>query len=193
MNWLHCSLPDFSDEEYTRAYDALSPSRKQRIDRYKQQSDRLRSLAGELLLRELLRDSFGITDAVIESAPNGRPLLPNNEIFISIAHCNHMIVCAADDQPVGIDIEQIRPVNLSMARHVCVEDEAIYLFGKEPTQADYCLCEDPDMLHRFFEIWTAKEAYFKKMGTGITNLKSVNVLPLPRQLHHLDDYLVQIM
>ena len=48
-------------------------------------------------------------------------------------------------------------------------------------------------MQRFFEIWTAKEAYFKKCGTGITNLKSVNSLTLSRQMHILGDYILHII
>jgi len=65
------------------------------------------------------------------------------------------------------------------------------LAGKE--SADENPCRDPEILHRFFQIWTAKEAYFKKCGTGITNLKSVNILPMERQCFQIEDYFIQIL
>ena len=51
---------------------------------------------------------------------------------------------------------------------------------------------NPAVIRRFFEIWTGKEAWFKMQGTGITDLKSVNVLQLNRQLHSMEDYMIQI-
>jgi phosphopantetheinyl transferase len=42
------------------------------------------------------------------------------------------------------------------------------------------------LLTRFFKIWTAKEAYFKQQGTGITDLKAVHYHDLA-PLHFEED------
>lgn len=193
MKWLYAHIADIPANEYDRLYAALSPSRRARVDRLKQSDDRKRSLAGEWLLKKLLRDAYGITDVVLETAPNGRPLLADSALYVSIAHSDGAVVCAVSDTPVGIDIERIRPIDLRLARRVCVAEEAAYLFGHAPTEADMRDTEDVALLTRFFEIWTAKEAYFKRCGTGITELKSVNILPLKRQIFHRDGYLIQII
>ncbi len=193
MKWLYANIADVSAEEYDRVYAGLSPSRKARVDRMKQPDDRKRSLAGEWLLQTLLKQAYGITDAVLETASNGRPMLVGADLFVSIAHCDDAVVCAVSETPVGIDIERIRPLDLKLARRVCVEEETVYLFGHTPIEADYRYTDDAALLTRFFEIWTAKEAYFKRCGTGITELKSVNILPLKRQIFHQDGYLIQII
>lgn len=176
MNWLLCHTDDFTEEAYHAAYATLSASRKAHIDAFRHPGARRQSLAGELLLRKLLAQ-LGI-DAIPERLPSGQPVIPGEPIFVSLAHCNDYVVCVADTAPVGIDIEQLRPVKDGMIHRVCTPEELLYV-GQDP--------------ERFFEVWTAKEAYFKMLGTGITDLKSVNTLTLPRQLLRHGDYLIHIV
>ena len=100
--------------------------------------------------------------------------------------------CAVSREPVGIDIEEIRPIKIKLCDRVCVDEEKSYVLG-DWQGADDGLCKDPEVTQRFFEIWTGKEAYFKKLGTGITDLKSVNILHLPRQVEIADGYMVQMI
>ena len=192
MHWSYCDTAAFSSEELHSAYLHLSPSRKAHIDRLRQQEDKLRSLTAELLVQKLLKEHCGVTDAVLHRNPNGQPYLTGCDLHVSISHSNQMVACALSIDPIGIDIEKIRPMSLKIFRHLCVEEEKEYLFsGSNLSETDDC--QDPAVLRRLFEIWTAKEAYFKKCGTGITDLKSVNILPLPRQTHIIGDYMVQIV
>ena len=41
-------------------------------------------------------------------------------------------------------------------------------------------------------VWTAKEAYFKAQGTGITELKSVNTLDLQVEFAEKDDFIIAL-
>lgn len=191
MKWLSCKISAFSREDYDRAYRQLSPSRKEHIDRFRLPGDKSRSLAGQLLAEKLLAQAYNLTDVQLDREENGRPALIGCDLFVSIAHCEDMVVCAVSKRPVGIDVERIRPIDLAAARHVCVEEELDYLLGGKPAEPG--LCQDPETLKRFYEIWTAKEAYFKKCGTGITNLKSVNILPMERQCFQEEDYFIQII
>ena len=192
MRWSYCATDAFSTEELHIAYLHLSSSRKVHIDRLKRQEDKLRSLVAELLVQRLLQEHYGIKDAVLHRHPNGQPYLTGCDLFVSISHSDQMVACAISEAPVGIDIEKIKPMSLRICRHLCVEEEKEYLFsGSNLSETDDC--QDPAVLRRLFEIWTAKEAYFKKCGTGITDLKSVNILPLDRQIHIIGDYMVQIV
>ena len=181
MNWSYCKISDFSSEEYDKAYENLSLSRKQRIDRLTAPDSRKRSLAGELLVLQTLKKEYNI-DGVIECDEKGRPYLKENKIFISIAHSGEYVACAVDESPIGIDIEKIRDIDFKISNRICTEEEKEYLFKNEKQR-----------LYRFYEIWTAKEAFFKMQGTGIKNFKSVNMLELNRQVFNLGEYLVQIV
>ena len=180
MRWSYCDIADFGEEDLRNVN--LSPSRKEYIHRLHREQDRIRSLAAELLVYKILKDSYGVEHAVLHRAENGRPYLTGCDLYVSIAHCGTKLACAVRPEPVGIDIEQIRPVNQNLLRHVCVEAEKAYVTEQDGAQ---------DL--RFFEVWTAKEAWFKKCGTGITDLKSVNILPLKREIHLLDGYVIQII
>lgn len=176
MNWLIGHTADFTEEEYAAVYDSLSPSRKAHIDTFRHMGARRQSLAGELLLRRLLA-AEGI-EGIPERLPSGQPVLQGSDAYVSIAHCEDCIACAVSDRPIGIDVEKLRPVKPGMAQKVCTPEELSYVQ------------DDPV---RFFEIWTAKEAYFKMQGTGITDFQSVNTLTLPRQLMRQGDHLIQIV
>lgn len=177
MRWAACHTADFSEQALRRAYECLSPSRKEHIDTLRKPEDKIRSLCGELLVEKLLAEC-GITEAKLHRYANGQPYLSGCDLFVSISHSEDMVACAVSDAPVGIDIQKIRPISPALSRHLCTPEEAEYAGTS---------------LHRLYEIWTGKEAWFKKQGTGITDLKSVNILPLSRQVHILGDYMLQIM
>lgn len=189
MHWSYCNIKDFSRDALEQAYIQLSDSRKEHIDRLRRSEDKIRSLAAELLLQKLL-ERFGVTGAILHRDPTGKPYLSGCDLYVSISHCDQIVACAVSEEPVGIDVEQIRPVDLNICRHICTDEEKSYI-GTDGTEGQ--LCQDPDILLRFFTVWTAKEAYFKKRGTGITNPKSVNTLKQPRQMQMLGGYLLQII
>lgn len=190
MHWSCCDTADFSTEALQQTCAQLSASRKEHIDRLRQSEDKARSLAAELLVQKLLQEQYGITAGVLHRSQSGQPYLSGCDLHVSISHCDRMVACALSREPVGIDVEKVRPIDLAICRHVCTDEEKAYV-GTDGTEGQ--VCRDPQILSRFFEIWTAKEAYFKKRGTGITDLKSVNILPLPRQTHMIEDYILQIL
>ncbi len=179
MKWLVASLSDFTEEEYFSAYESLSPSRRERIDKKQCEADRLRSLLAEILIKRLLAEE-GIT-ASVEADPCGRPYLCGNERYISLSHSGDKAAAVIAESPVGIDIERIREVNPRLKDRVCTAEEREFID------------ESPDKTTAFFEVWTAKEACFKKQGTGITDLKSVNTRALNRRVYGKDGYIVQIV
>lgn len=193
MKWIFGTLTEFPQTEYERIRKTLSPSRAARISGLKHPADQHRSLTADLLTEKLLLREFGIADARIEMTPQGQPILPGTGLFLSIAHSHKAVVCAVSQDPVGVDIEQIRPMDLAITRHICTREELRYLFGHDPSPEELQLCEDPALLRRFFEIWTGKEAYFKQKGTGITNLKGISILPLPRKIIQNDGYLITFL
>ena len=193
MHWAHCKTTDFSQDELQYAYQQLSPSRKDRIDRLRRQEDKVRSLAAELLVYQQLKEHWNIPSAKLHCKATGQPYLPNHSLHVSISHCDEMVACAISQVPVGIDVERIRPVPFPLFRHICTPEELQHLLNNSAPPANQTLCHDENTLRLFFEIWTAKEAYFKKCGTGITDLKSVNTLSLQRQLYIVEDYFIQIV
>ena len=72
-----------------------------------------------------------------------------------------------DDNPVGVDIEKIRHVDLNTAKRIFNDEDVHYIFECIPDTEDYNDYTNDAVLQRFFELWTKKEAYGKFVGTGL--------------------------
>lgn len=195
MNWYKYNINDFTPGAYEKWYDLLSEQKKIRIDKMKFTDDKKRSVAGEMLAKTAISQMCVITpeEIIINTSSNGKPYTTNADIHFNISHCEDWVVCAISDTPVGIDIEKIRPINIKIAKRFFSEDEQIYLFQKLPGEEDFTLTPTDDMLKRFFEIWTSKEAYLKFTGEGITQeLNSLKINKNALDVHYFDDYIVTI-
>lgn len=180
MKWYYCNINEISDPERERAYLSMPPAKRARVDRLKNEDARVRSVCAHFAAMRLVTETLGIADPVISARESDAPFIENSTAFISIAHSDKYVACAVSDVPVGIDIEKIRDVSPALCARVCVDEELEYI-------------AKGDTATRFFEIWTGKEAYFKMLGTGITDLKSVNVLALRRRIFTKNGYFIQIV
>ena len=70
----------------------------------------------------------------------------------------------------------MRPVFLKLAPRVFNDRELIYIFDCEPDKINFDMIPDDALTRRFLETWTLKEAYFKCLGTGITNFESMKIM-----------------
>ena len=93
---------------------------------------------------------------LIQALAPSRIGLPCSPSRISISHSGGYAAAAASWYPVGIDIQQHRPVSETLIRRVCSRNELNWL-NSEPEL----------LLPRFFRLWTMKEAYGKMYGVGI--------------------------
>lgn len=139
----------------------LTPDEKQvKIKRYLKFEDAQRSLVAEILVRYIIQNKLGIRNRDIVVAKNqfGKPYLVNVDNFhFNISHSGNWVVCAIDDFSIGIDIERIQAVDLSIAKRFFSEEEYIDLLEKPVScRTSY-----------FFELWTLKESYIKADGRGL--------------------------
>lgn len=190
MKYLFSYLSDFSDNEYLQAYENLCETAKARVDRYKRSDDKKRSLLAHMLLKKLMSEN-NINDTLMFEK-NGRPVFEDSEYFLSLSHSGDVAFSAVSKTQIGIDVEKIRPVSLSLINRVCVDEEKAYVLGDLLLSNEKEIC-DADVLKRFFEIWTAKEAYFKMKGSGIKDLKSVNTRKLKTESFQEGEYIFTIM
>ncbi|MBQ7045678.1 MAG: 4'-phosphopantetheinyl transferase superfamily protein [Clostridia bacterium] len=188
MDWLLRKITDFSPAEYDEVYRSLSDSRKTHIDKMKLKDDKQRSLLATAIVNELL-GKMGEA-ATLSVGENGKPVLKGSELFVSISHSNEAVVCAVSHEPVGIDIELIKPVKAAFIKRVCTKEELEYVLPDADKIKDLVI-EDTDILIRFFKVWTAKEAYFKKHGT--TGMLKTQTLPLKKEQLKRDGYIITIM
>ena len=171
MKWYKYDIRDLTDEEYAYWYSLMNADKRKRVDRFRLIDDKKRTVAGEMLARKAIAEWCGIEPESITFAigEHGKPYVVDLDVEFNISHSGDMVVCAVDDNPVGIDIEKIRPIDLSIAKRVCTDEELLYIFEHEPTNADFVYTEDEEILTWFFEVWTKKEAIGKFSETGIFN------------------------
>ena len=138
----------------------VDPSKESRLRRFVREEDRLRGLFADLLIRDLIMKKLMMNNEDIEFTTNeyGKPFLKtDSDFYFNISHSGNWVVCAIDCQHVGIDIEEIQPIDLDISKHYFSEDEHRDLMAKE------------DRLSYFFTLWSLKESYIKILGKGLSH------------------------
>ncbi|HEY9762220.1 MAG TPA: 4'-phosphopantetheinyl transferase superfamily protein [Trichocoleus sp.] len=163
----------------------LCPEECDRMARFVFERDRIKYGLSRGGLRQLLGRYVEQDPASLdfEYEAKGKPHLYLNgkrhPLQFNLSHSGDWVVYGVScDRPLGIDIEQIRPLrNLhSLAQHCLTPIECQDLF--ESVEADHS---------KFFEYWTSKEAYLKATGQGLTHsmtnvkadLAAAQILPEP--------------
>lgn len=167
--------------EYDKWFALMDEEKQEKVNRYRFDDDKKRTVAGEMLARKAIAEFCSVPEEKIffGKTEKGKPYAVGLDIQFNISHSGNFVVCAADGKSIGVDIEEIRSVNLKVAKRVYTNDELFYLFGYAPTDDDFAKTPDAQMIVRFFEIWTAKESFLKYTGTGIVD--NLNKLPVDRK------------
>lgn len=192
MRWCYLDIRTITDAQFESWYAMADDDRRARADACRQRDDRLCAIAADHLAREGLAEACGVDPAAIRflRTERGKPYPVGLNVHFSISHSGNLVVCAVSDRPVGIDVEQIRPVRCKLTGKICTPAELAYI-REAPGWGEMLTGE---AMRRFFRIWTGKEAYFKWQGTGITDLKAFDTLEHIRNdgTFELDGYLVSI-
>lgn len=197
MEWKYIYISDLLPEEYDRYFSLMNKDKQQKVLAYKNKKDQMLTVAGEMLARRMISTCCNVASADIsfEIGSYGKPNAKQLDVEFNISHSYEMVVCAISDNPVGIDAEKIRPIGTSILRRLCTDIDLEYIFGNNTTTNNIPSDFDEQQLHRFYEVWTAKEAYFKCTGTGIKNLKSISMDELAKniKMYQIEDYIITII
>ena len=98
MNFAKTYYADFSKllKEENRApfINLITEERRARIETCKREETKASLLASELLLREVLRSQYGITELNMKTNEYGKPYLADHEeIHFSLSHSGTMVIC----------------------------------------------------------------------------------------------------
>ncbi|MGG6314124.1 4'-phosphopantetheinyl transferase family protein [Paenibacillus macerans] len=157
-------------EEYGRLLGLVSAERRSKVRKYRNPEDAHRGLIGEALVREIICGRFRVRNEEIAftAGPYGKPQAANFPGFhFNLSHSGRWVVCAVDDQEVGVDIEEMKPLDLEMARYVFSEEQYRALLNKEE-QARQAY---------FYDFWTLKESWVKLLGVGLSMALPEDPLP----------------
>lgn len=195
MKWYKFDIRDLRDIDYKKWYLLMNPDKKYRVDRFRFEDDKKRTVAGEMLARKAISEWCGVApeNIAFSTKEYGKPYAIGLDVEFNVSHSGDIVVCAIDDYPIGIDVEIIRPIDLSISKRFCNKEDLYYLFGHEPTEEDFVYTDEIDILTRFFEIWTKKEAHFKCLGTGLSpECKNENLLADKVKPIMCDNYIITI-
>ena len=143
----------------------LSAGERRRADRLRESSARFQRVASRGLLRALLASYVNTTPNALQFAKNpaGKPHLvePVTDLQFNVSHSGDLWVCAVtDDQPVGVDVERVRPLSSRhLAPFLAPEERAVWEDALDPER-------ETEGLETLFALWTRKEAYMKARGLG---------------------------
>lgn len=139
-------------------FAALTPARQEAILTLRRDGDRIRRLCAWQLALELLSADCGLPAHALEIRPDalGKPQVCGLALHFNLSHSGYYVACATDRRPVGIDLEQRRPLRPALAQRVCNAAELAFLSPEGRLDST-----------RFLQVWTAKEALLKYHGTGL--------------------------
>ncbi len=164
--------------ELGAAKELLSPDELERAQRFHFDIHQDRFTRGRGALRRALSEPTG-TDAksiAFSYGAHGKPFIDGCPIHFNLSHSQDLCVLATSSDPIGVDVEFIERKTdvLELARAVFVASENEALFNAAPNL----------QRRMFFDFWTAKEAYMKLIGTGLSlppkniELKLVDDIPV---------------
>ena len=145
-------LPD--PKENYKILENIWQERKEKILSYKFENGRKESLGSALMLQKVLFQN-NLTPQNIKYGQNGKPEISG--LNFNISHSKNFVICSVSENPVGCDIEKIRPVKSGFEKRFFTQNEVSYL---EKFLGD-------EKLKQFCRLWTMKESYMKFTGEGM--------------------------
>ena len=168
MKLVVIELENFTGPDAKAALALLPEARQAELLHLRDPADFSRSLVAELSVRLEIMQTLHVAgnDIRILRGENQKPRLENFPDFhFNISHSGGFSVCAFDTFPVGVDVEQVRPIESNRL--------AARLFSPREQAA---LEKEPDPQSAFFRLWTMKESVVKQRGTTLArDLKRLEV------------------
>jgi 4'-phosphopantetheinyl transferase len=156
----------------------LSEDEKKRAERFVFEQDQINFMLARGLLRIILSRYLKTKPQQLQFTynPYGKPALTSvgacKTVQFNLSHSEGMVLYAfTRDRKIGIDLEYLRPIPEL--------DQIIQqFFSVSETAAIRSLPNNQKQL-AFFQTWTCKEAYLKATGTGLSQLRQVEISLVP--------------
>lgn len=137
----------------------VSEEKYNKIKKLYRLADAYHTLFADILLKYVICKKTGMEIADLKFTYNkyGKPFIKNEGVYFNASHSGDWVVCAISEYPVGVDVEEVKKADLTIAKRFFSENEYTYILGKEESKRLEC----------FFELWTLKESYIKAVGKGL--------------------------
>ena len=154
---------DLPLNEIAKLETILSDDEKLRANRFRFPQHRRRFIAARGILRQLLASYLDVASHCLkfEYSSRGKPRLMDNILEFNISHSQELALYGITCYPkIGIDLEYLREID-------DLQKIAQRFFSPKESEFITCL-RDNEQRQAFFQLWTAKEAYLKATGEGLT-------------------------
>ncbi|WP_106767079.1 4'-phosphopantetheinyl transferase family protein [Paenibacillus faecalis] len=164
-------VPEFINPVvYHQLLKIVDQSKQRKIEKFMKKEDKYRGLLSDLLIRRLVACKTSKPIHSIKFVYNkfGKPFIDDCDIMFNLSHSGKWVVCVLGETCVGIDVEEITPIDFNICKYVFSEQEyQQYLLQPQELQKNF-----------FFDIWTLKESFVKALGLGLSippNSFSMNI------------------
>lgn len=161
---------NISEEKLKELCLLIDSEKKYKVEKFVNKKDKIRTVIGEILIRTIIVENLKISNKYIRFNKNqyGKPYLKEYTNFnFNISHSGDYVVCAIDDKPIGIDVEEVKHIDYEeIAKNFFTTNEFEYIVNRDLKFK----------LNRFYEIWTLKESYIKCCGKGLSTMNIRNIL-----------------
>lgn len=127
--------------------------RRETLARLKNDGARRSSIGVGLLWRRVMEENGFDPARPVHRLEAGKPVFSHGGPWFSLSHSGELCLCALSDAPVGADVQEARPVKLSVARRFC-PDERQWLESLPP----------PEQTGALLALWARKEAWVKAVS-----------------------------
>lgn len=161
----YLNIHDITEDAFTQQLSRVPKGLRNEVTRFHFLKDQKFRLFGKLIVEQFhLSHSMAFHWSRWQLSKYGKPFLTGGLNF-NISHSGDYVCVAFSNKDVGIDLEQITPIDLDSVLQYLHEDEREYISeAKIPNEA-------------FFKVWTRKEAFLKAKGCGLVqNMNSKNCL-----------------
>lgn len=156
----------------------LSAYRAERLSKIKLAQKRRESFGVELVLNQAARELMPRIALPLDivCGEYGKPALRGGELKFSLSHSGGLAAAAVSDMVLGLDIQEERPCNMTLAKRFFAADEIAALEWSEDKDA------------YFTELWCRKESCVKAWGRGLpAGLNSFSVIGMTDIWHGVVD------
>ncbi|SHJ62966.1 4'-phosphopantetheinyl transferase [Clostridium cavendishii DSM 21758] len=162
MNIYAVEIVDESHNQYFyNLIRYISKEKYKKVENFKFIEDKLRAIYGELLIRNSIIEECKLDNSNLsfQYSKYGKPYVKNiNNFHFNISHSGKWVVCATDKREIGIDIEEVKPIDVNIAKKIFCEEEYMEILKNDVK----------DRVAKFYDYWTLKESFIKNIGEGLS-------------------------
>ncbi|NEW06732.1 4'-phosphopantetheinyl transferase superfamily protein [Paenibacillus sp. SYP-B3998] len=150
-----------SKEEYEWFLSKCTKEKQEKLARFRYPQDAYRSLFGEMLIRAMISKHLSLHQDQIKFELNayGKPHLAGVDSFhFNVSHAGKWVVAVWARVPIGIDVEEVKSIDIRLAQRFFSKIEIDDLLAKS----------ELDQYEYFYDLWTLKESYIKAVGKGLS-------------------------